>query len=494
LNRPQIGFDLMRLSERMNKFFLKIILGLTGILLLFLFNPWILPKGGLLYALTYDEEQKLGDQVVREVVGRYQLIRDPMILGYLNKIGQETLKQAGPQPYPFRFYLIKDPQLNAFSVPGGHIFLTTGIVEIMDTEGELASLLGHEIAHVTRHHISKQMEQQKKISIATMAAALLGVLAGDPRIASAVFAGSMATAQTLALKYSREDEEEADNYGFKYMTREGFDPKYMISLFDKLRRWGSFGSEGIPAYMLTHPLTGDRMSHVEGLLHRYAEQGPWTRKTSDEFRRFQTIVLTKFGDIQRARNRFQSWSSDTQSLLWVHYGQGWLYMREGKYAEAIAQFEKTLSLKPYEAYLLRDLGEALLLKGDFDQAIGKLSQASILDPQDGNTAYYLARAYQEKKENQLALENYQRALKLGTEGDNFFYYLGMAYGNLNDLGWAHYYFGKSFLMKGDRGKAFFHFQTAMRYFGTDPNQKEMIEREMKILAPEKLREKKFNSR
>ena len=258
----------------MRKNFLKIIFGLTAFLLFILPNPWMLPKGGRLFALTIEEERKLGDQVVREVESKFQLIRDPLILGYLNKLGQEILKQAGPQPYPFHFYLLKDPQLNAFSVPGGHVFVTTGIIGMMDSEGELAGLLGHEITHVTHHHIAKQMEQQKKIGLATLAAALLGVLAGDPRIASAAITGSMATAQTLALKYSREDEDDADNFGFKNMTKAGFDPKYMIDLLDKLRRWGSFGSEGIPAYMQTHPLTGDRMSHVEDLIHQYGILGP----------------------------------------------------------------------------------------------------------------------------------------------------------------------------------------------------------------------------
>ncbi len=174
----------------MRKYFLKIFIGLIVALLFVPFNPWISFKGSYVYALTTAEEQKLGEEVVREVEGKFSLIRDPLILEYLNKLGQDILKQAGPQPYPFRFYLLKDPQLNAFSVPGGHVFLTTGILEIMDSEGELAGLLGHEIAHVTHHHVSKQIEQQKKIGLATMAAALLGVLAGDPRIAGAAIAGS----------------------------------------------------------------------------------------------------------------------------------------------------------------------------------------------------------------------------------------------------------------------------------------------------------------
>ena len=477
----------------MGLFLKKICFGLIGFLLVFLPNLWTLSNGGNLFALTIEEERKIGDQVVREVERRYPLIRDPLILEYLNKFGLEILKQAGPQPYPFRFYLLKDPQLNAFSVPGGHVFLTTGIVEIIDSEGELAGLLGHEITHVTHHHISKQMDQQKKISLASMAAILLGVLAGvagDPRITSAVMSGTMATAQTLALKYSREDEDDADNYGFKYMSKAGFDPKYMIDMFDKLRRWGSFGSEAIPAYMQTHPLTGDRISHVEDLLHQYADQGPWDRKSSDEFRRFQAIILTKYGNIQRARNRFQAWAKDTQSLLWLYYGQGWLFIREGKFDSAVTQFEKALEIKPHEPYLLRDLGQALFLKGDMEQAIQKLGQASVLDPKDGGTAFFLARAYQEKGADQLALENFQRALKLGTSEEDLFHYLGMVYGKLNDLGQAHYYFGQSFKMKGDRGKALFHFQTALRYVDNDPNQKDLIEKEIKSIAPEKIREKK----
>jgi len=294
----------------------------------------------------------------------------------------------------------------------------------------------------------------------------------------------------LFLKYSREDEGEADNYGFKYMSKAGFDPKTMIDLLDKLRRWGSFGSEGIPAYMQTHPLTGDRMSHIENLLHQYADQGHWGRKSSDEFRRILTIILTKYGDLQRAQNHFQSWSKDAQSLFWVHYGQGWIDIREGRFDGAAGQFEKALTIRPQDTFVLRDLGQVLLLKGDLEQAVQKLSQASVLDPKDGTTAFFLARAYQEKGENQLALENFQRAMNLGMEGEDLYHYLGITYGNLNDLGPAHYYFGKMFKIKGDRGKAMFHFQTALRYVEKDPRQKERIEKEIKNLDPGKTREKK----
>lgn len=448
-------------------------------------GPWLPSRETPLFAMTFDEEQKLGDQVLKEVEGQYTLIRDPLLLGYLNKIGQDILKQFSHPPYAFRFYLLKDPQLNAFSVPGGYIFVSTGIVEVMDSEGELAGLLGHEITHVMHHHISKQTDQQKKIGMATIAAAILGIFAGDPRITSAVLTGSMATAQTLALKYSREDEDDADNFGFKAMSKAGYDPKYMVDLLDKLRRWGSFGPEGVPAYMQTHPLTGDRMLHIDNLMHQYAAQGPWSRQSSDEFRRFQTLILTKYGNLQRARNRFESWAKESQSLLWVYYGQGWISCREGNFDQAVAQFQKALNLKPHEPFIMRDLGEAYFLKGDLDKALEQLGQAALLDLQDGTTAFYLARTYQEKGEYPLALENFKRARRLGTEGEDLDHYLGMVYGNLNDLAQAHYYFGLSFKRKGDRAKALFHFQTALKYAANDPVQKDLIEKEIKSTGPEK---------
>ena len=436
-------------------------------------------------ALTMEEERKLGDQVVQEVAAKFTLIQDSVLLGYLNQLGQETLQSAGPQPYPFRFYLLKDSQLNAFSVPGGHIFISTGIVEVMESEAELAGLIGHEIAHVTAHHISRRIEKEKKISLATMAIALASIFAGDPRIASAAIAGSMATGLSLSLKYSREDEEESDNLGFKYMSKAGFDPKGMIDLLDKLRRWGSFGSEIVPVYMQTHPSTGDRISNMEFLRQRYLDQVTVSRTNSENFHRFQTIILAKYGDIPKIRNRFLLWGKDPQMSFWVHYGQGWLHVREGNFEKAIKEFETTLALKPYDPNLLRDLGQAYLSKGQTDLALQKLGQASILSPRDPSTAFLLGKAYQEKGDYPLALDNLLRALALRPYDGEIHYTLGVVYGNLKDLAQAHYHFGKSFNIKGDPGKATFHFQTALKYAGGDEKKKELIEGELKPLKEKK---------
>jgi predicted Zn-dependent protease len=469
-----------------SKFFFCVRLGILSLILVGVsLGGLVFTAADPVYALTLEEEQKLGDQTVREVAAHYTLIYDPLLLGYLNKIGQETLQKAGPIPYPFRFYLIKDPQLNAFSIPGGHVFVTTGILEVMDSEAELAGLLGHEIAHVTCHHISKRMEQEKKIGLGTMAAILASLLAGDPRIASAVITSSLATGISLGLKYSREDETEADNQGFKTMTREGFNPGGMIDLLTKLRKWGSFGSDLIPAYMLTHPGIEDRIAHIESLEKRYQDQGPWTRASSEYFRRFQILILAQYGDLQRARNRFQQMEQENSFPLLVHYGRGWVNLREKNLEGAVNEFQEALSLKPHDPYILRDLGQTYLQKRDLNSAIQYLSQACLMNPQDSNAFFYLGRSYLEKGDNSLALENFQRVLKMGAENDEVFQYLGKAYGNLGELGPAHYYLGRFFQRRGQIDKAVFHYKTALKYLDKNPELKGVVEKEVKKLVPSK---------
>ncbi len=469
-----------------SKFFFCLRLGIL-FLILFGVSSWVPVFNGAdpVYALTLEDEQKLGDQVLREVEAHFTLIHDPLLLDYLNRIGQEMVRDAHPIAYPFHFYLIKDPQLNAFSVPGGHVFVTTGILEIMDSEAELAGLLGHEIAHVTSHHIAKRMEQQKKISLATVAAVLASIFAGDPRIASAVITGSLATGISLGLKYSREDETEADNYGFKTMTRADFNPEGMIELLNKLRKWGSFGSDLIPAYMLTHPGTGDRIAQIESLEKRYKDQGPWTRGSSEDFRRFQILILAQYGDLQRARNRFRQMEQENAPPFLIHYAWGWVDLREKNLEGAVNEFQKALSLKPHDPYVLRDLGQTYLLKNDLNSAIQYLSQASLMNPRDSNAAFYLGRSYLEKGDNPLALENFQRALNMGAENDEVYQYLGMVYGNLGELGPAHYNLGRFFQRRGQTDKALFHFKTALKYLDKNPDLKDTVEKEVKKLVPSK---------
>ena len=236
---------------------------------------------------------------------------------------------------------------------------------------------------------------------------------------------------------------------------------------------------------MTHPGIDDRIAQIESLKKRYEDQGPWSRGSSEDFRRFQILILAQFGDPQRARNRFQQMEQEHSSPVLVHYGKGWVNLREKNLEGAISEFQEALNLKPHDSYILRDLGQTYLQKSDLNSAIQYLSQASLMNPGDSNAAFYLGRAYLEKGDNLLALENFQRALKMGAESDEVFQYLGKVYGNLGDLGPAHYNLGRFFQRRGQIDKAVFHYKTSLKYLDKNPELKGIVEKEVKKLSAPK---------
>ena len=214
-------------------------------------------------------------------------------------------------------------------------------------------------------------------------------------------------------------------------------------------------------------------------------QGPWNRASSEDFKRFQILVLAQYGDPQRAKNRFQQLAKEGTSPLLIHYGMGWVNLREKNLDGAVTEFQTALSLKPHDPYVLRDLGQTYLQKRDLNAAIQNLSQASLMNPRDSSAAFFLGRAYLEKGDNLLALENFQRAMKIGAGDEEIFQYLGKVYGNLGDLGPAHYNLGRFFQRRGEMDKAVFHYKIALKNSANNPELKDTVEKEIKKLTPSK---------
>lgn len=142
------------------------------------------PAFGFFGSLTIEKEKDLGEEFSLLLQQYYPVVRDPYLTAYINTIGQKLVKQLGPQPFQYRFFILEDPTYNAFAVPGGYIFVNTGIIRLMDREDELAGVLAHEITHIHQRHIAKRMEKGKFTTIATVLGALAAVLLGgeQPRL------------------------------------------------------------------------------------------------------------------------------------------------------------------------------------------------------------------------------------------------------------------------------------------------------------------------
>ena len=192
--------------------------------------------------LTTNEEKELGKKLMLYVKQNLVLIEDPSIINYVDKIGRNIVAQLPFPPFDFNFYVVKEDVYNAFAAPAGHVFINSGLLAAMESEEELAGILGHEIAHVLCRHISEQIERSKKIGLATLAGVLAGIfLGGSADAAGAITTSSIAAGQSLTLKYSRENEKEADQVGLKYLTKAGYCSEGLLKMLQKIRTKRLFG-------------------------------------------------------------------------------------------------------------------------------------------------------------------------------------------------------------------------------------------------------------
>ena len=220
-------------------------------------------------------ERKLGDQIMREIRRDPEYIDDPLLLEYLQSVWQPLVaaaRQRGEigadidQRFAWEPFLVRDRSVNAFALPGGFVGVHLGLIAMTASRDELASVLAHEMSHVTQRHIARSIANSKRQSLISAAAMILGVLAasrsnkGDA--ANAVIAGGQAAAIQGQLNFSRDMEREADRIGFAVMTAAGFGAGGMAAMFEKLDQASRFNDSGGFPYLRSHPLTTERIGEA----------------------------------------------------------------------------------------------------------------------------------------------------------------------------------------------------------------------------------------
>lgn len=209
--------------------------------------------------LPVGEERQLGQQMAAELEKELTFVRDPAVVSYVRELGERIVAAAAediPDGIEFTFNVVDDDStVNAFAIPGGDVYVFTGLLELAEDEAELMGVLGHEVAHVTRRHIAQQLSARYGLQFLVSAIGLAGGVTG----LVGQLAGSVAS-QGFLLKYSRDHEREADYYGIVYETRAGRDPHGMARFFAKLDALDARGDT--PTFLLTHPDPDERIENV----------------------------------------------------------------------------------------------------------------------------------------------------------------------------------------------------------------------------------------
>jgi predicted Zn-dependent protease len=339
-------------------------------------------------------EKRVGESVMRDI-----RLRDPSYLDdaeisdYLNRLGRRLTSETEGGRGEFEFFVLKDATLNAFAMPGGYIGVHTGLILAAQSESELASVLAHEISHVTQRHLARMVSKQGQAQLAAMLSMAVAILAArnSPDVAmGAAMAGQAASLQNQ-LNYSRDFEREADRTGLQLLEKGGYDIRGMASFFERLQKFGRLYENGAPGYLRTHPLTTERIADMENRIQLRPQH---QAADSLGFLFVRAKLRASEGSPHDAITDFETLVKEqrTSSAEAARYGLARAYLRGKNVAGAERQLGELRRLK-VDSPMLETLAAELRIAHNDAAGAVKIFQAAIVRyPQDRAIAYGLVEA------------------------------------------------------------------------------------------------------
>lgn len=392
---------------------------------------------------TISDEAELGDKIHRLIRARFEIIEDSEITSYIREISEKLEKAAPPQPFPVKVDVVNHNAVNAFATVAGYMVIFTGLILNVDSEDELASIMAHELAHITQRHVARNIERSKLISIGSLIGILAGVFIGSDA-GSAVAVGSMAGGQSAVLKYSRADEREADQVGLNYLIRAGYNPGAMVSAMQKMRKMQWFSGGDIPSYLSTHPGMDERTGYLRDRLERLDLELLKQETNNTRHKRIQTLVRARYTDPSVALSQFRD---KDQGTCLDFLGKAIANSRMNRVGDAGRNFQQLIECDDSDPLFLREAGIFYFQFGEVDQAGNLLQKVVMINPSDSIAMLYYARVLAEKGNTSDAIRYMHRTLEripenprahehlariLGRSGDNFNAHLHMAYAHIFD--------------------------------------------------------------
>ncbi len=335
---------------------------------------------------TLEREMEMTAEIHRQIRAQARFVTDPVLLDYVNEIGQRILRPTEPQPFIYRFSILQSGDLNAFTTGGGYVYISSAVLAHVDDVAELAGVLAHEIAHARIRHIGK--------ALATLAA----MASGDSSTSQAINV-------SLRIQHTRKAEAEADREGIEYMIRSGYSPDGMIRFFQRILATSPRAGRGVPPYPFTHPALRDRivdarvdikrlytppglvcqdarlakmqarLSHLAGGTWRQA-RASFERGVSDPYllrarRQSEDGDLARADEILTHAQELQPW--DPRIAL----ARATLWERRGDLKVAKLQLERAFEIDPRMPLVLYRLGSLHKRIGNHSRAVFYLEQAAI---------------------------------------------------------------------------------------------------------------------
>jgi predicted Zn-dependent protease len=378
--------------------------------------------------LSSQQEQALGRQVMMEIRGDRDYYLDPFTVEYLNRLGYRLVANAGAGSQTFEFFVVRDSTLNAFALPGGFIGVHTGLLLAAENESELASVLSHEIAHVTQHHLARLMSAESRNQIPMLAAMAVAILAGrgNAQISSGAIMSAQAGMIQSQLTFTREHEREADRIGMQTLVKSGYDARAMASFFERLQKYTRFYETNAPAYLRTHPVTYERIADIENRL-----QSLPFRPIPDSLdfqlmrARLRALLPAPREAVAYFENRIQE-GADPKALPHL-YGYGLALLKAQRLDDARKTYEQLHLLLPHHAWI-EQFGAALAREEHrLDEAITRYQEALNEAPASRGLQYGYLDVLLEAGQSKEALQYIAKQLTVTRDDDQLYEFQARAF-------------------------------------------------------------------
>lgn len=326
--------------------------------------------------LSINQELAMGDFYLRQLREGAPLINDPLLTQYINQLGGRLVTHADSVRTPFHFFIIRNDDLNAFAFFGGNVVIHSALFRYADNENELASVLTHEISHVTQRHLARAMESQQRSAPLAWVGALGSILLAmaNPQAGMAALSGTLAGVQQGMISFTQANEQEADRIGIQVLQRAGFDPQAMPNFMQKLADQSRYASKP-PEILLTHPLPESRLADAR---NRANQMRPMPTQSSQEFLLAKMRALGMYSTTLKAQNDelIENWSKgNVREQLAAQYGKAIRAYENKKYDDARAALQPLLDKTPDSVWFLDLMTDIDLGQNKAAQAVARLQKS-----------------------------------------------------------------------------------------------------------------------
>jgi predicted Zn-dependent protease len=402
--------------------------------------------------ISPQQEYKIGQSFYWRLQQSVELVEDPEVNSYLQSLGFRLVAGSDAPSLPFTFFMVPDPSVNAFAAPGGFIGINSGLILTSQREDEVASVMAHEIAHVTQRHLLRSFEQSKKMSVpmtvAMIAAALLGV--ADPQMGMGAFMAIQAGGVQAQINFTRANEKEADNIGMLTLVRSGFDAQAMPTFFERLQQSSRFyNSSGVPEFLRTHPVTTSRIASARGRAMSY----PLKSQLSDNLQfylireKLRVMAATDFSQLTQLYKNALDLGNSPNSIA-TRYGYSLALAAQGDYTQSRIVLQSLIEQDNDRLSYQLALANLEIAVGRLPAAIAIYNNNQKLYPDDQALTLNQVSALLKANLPKDAVKLLQTQLELGTPSRALYKLLSQAKAALGEKSQSHSWLAEYYYSSG----------------------------------------------